>query len=89
MKRLRAVVLLMVVGLTVLTSCADDKEFVIDGKKITVEPYGWFDMDAKHDSIHYEVNTGNVIWSVILSETVIAPVLITGDQLWEPVSKKK
>lgn len=71
-----------------LASCADSKTFVIDNKEVEIQPYGWFDMEAKHDSIQYKVCAGNVIWSVILSETIFVPILLTGDQLWEPVSKK-
>ena len=78
----------VLVTIILLTSCADSKEFTIDGKKQTIEPYGWFDLEAKNDSINYKVNVGNVIWSVVLVETVVAPILITGDQLFEPVSKK-
>ena len=72
-----------------LASCADSKEFVIDGKLTTVEPYGWFDLEAKNDSIHYEVCTGNVVLSIIFSETIIAPILITGTQIFEPIKKNK
>ena len=79
----------VLVLLTLLTSCADSKEFVIDGKKETIEPYGWFDLEAKHDSINYKINTSNVVWSIVLCETVIIPILITGDQLFEPISKKQ
>ncbi len=68
--------------------CADSKDFVIDGKKVTVEPYGWFDLEAKNDSIKYGVCTGNVVWSVILVETVLAPIVITGNSLYEPLEKK-
>lgn len=78
----------VLVTIILLTSCADSKEFTIDGKKQTIEPYGWFDLEAKNDSINYKVNVGNVIWSVVLVETVAAPILITGYQLFEPVSKK-
>lgn len=81
---------LLFLALCVLTlaSCADSKKFNIDGKEVTVEPYGWFDLSQKNDSVNYRVNTGNVVWSIILSETVVVPVLLTGDQLFEPVSKK-
>lgn len=72
-----------------LTSCADSKIFKIDNKNVVVEPYGWFDLEGKNDSIQYKVNTGNVVWSVILSETVIAPIVITGTALWEPVKKNE
>lgn len=70
------------------SSCADSKDFIINGKQVTVEPYGWFDLDAKNDSINYKVNTGNVVWCIILSETIVVPVILTGNSLYEPVSKK-
>lgn len=78
----------MLALLLTLGSCADSKDFVIDGKNVTVEPYGWFDTAQKNDSINYKVNVGNVVWSVLFSETLIVPILLTGDQLFEPVSKK-
>jgi len=77
-----------IVILLLLTSCADSKQFEIDGKQVTVEPYGWFDTTQKNDSINYKVNAGNVIWSIVLCETVAVPILLTGNELWEPVSKK-
>jgi len=72
-----------------MTSCADSKTFKIDGKNVEVEPYGWFDLNAKNDSVVYKINTANVVWSVILSGTIVAPIILTGDQLWEPVRKKE
>lgn len=80
--------LILVLIAVILFSCADSKDFIIDNKKVTVEPYGWFDLNAKNDSIHYKINTGNVVWSVILCETVVVPIILTGEQLYEPVSKK-
>lgn len=72
-----------------LTSCADSKVFVIDGKHVKVEPYGWADyQELKNDSIVYQANVGNIVWSVILSETVVVPVWLTGWQIYEPVRKK-
>lgn len=80
-----AYVLLSVV---LFSSCAEEKDFIINGKNVTVEPYGWFDLDAKNDSIIYKVNIGNVVWSVILSETIIIPVVLTDNSFYEPVRKK-
>ncbi len=70
------------------TSCAESKKFVIDNKEVEIHPYGWFDLEAKHDSIQYKVCAANVFWSVIFSETLIVPIVLTGDQLWEPKAKK-
>lgn len=87
MKKLRLVSLLLVVLL--LSSCADSRTFIIDNEIIEVEPYGWWDLSEKNDSIKYEVNTGNIILSVLFSETIIIPLILTGGQLYEPISKKQ
>lgn len=74
----------------IFSSCAKEKQFVIDGKNVTVQPYGWANADAlKNDSIVYEMSAGNIAWSIIGVETIIVPVLLTGWQLYEPVEKKK
>jgi type IV pilus biogenesis protein CpaD/CtpE len=88
MRKLKIAAALLISTLS-LASCADSKEFVIDGKLTTVEPYGWFDLDEKNDSIHYEVCIPNAFLSVIFSETIIAPVWITGTQIFEPIKKSK
>lgn len=86
---MKKVLLIITVGITLmLTSCAEEKTIVINGKETVVEPYGWFDMSAKNDSVKYRVCIGNVVWSVLLSETIVAPILITGIELWEPVKLK-
>jgi len=81
--------LLIILAAITLTSCADSKEFEIDGKTVTVEPYGWFNPEMKNDSIIYKVNVGNVVWSVIGFETIVLPIVLTGDQLYEPVAKRE
>lgn len=84
MKKIFAITLMLVM----MMSCAESKEFVIDGKKTTVEPYGWFDLEKKNDSIEYRINPGNIILDVVFIETVFIPVILTGDQFYEPVRKK-
>jgi hypothetical protein len=71
-----------------LVSCAEEKTFESNGKSVTVQPYGWFDTSLKNDSINYKINTGNIVLSVIFSETIIVPIILTGDQLYEPTSLK-
>ena len=85
---MKKILLSCLVTLMLLTSCADSKQFKINGKQVIVEPYGWFDETQKNDSINYKVNTGNVVLSVIFCETIFVPILLTGNELWEPVSKK-
>ena len=79
--------IILFIGLLLLTSCADSKTFTIDGKEVKVEPYGWANVDAKKvDGVKYQVNFGNVVWSVIGVETVIIPVWLTGWELFEPIN---
>jgi hypothetical protein len=56
------------------------KKLNIDGKDVIVEPYGWFDSSAKNDSVNYKV--GNIVLSVIFSETIVVPIILTGTELW-------
>ena len=65
-----------------LTSCADDR--VIDN--VRYEPVGWF--GERNPNIEYSYSGETIIWSIIFSETIIAPILLTGTALWEPEYKK-
>ena len=89
MKKLFNYTLSFILVILLTASCADSKKFVIDGKEVVVEPYGWFDTTKKNDSIEYKVNVGNIVLDVIFAETVIVPIILTGDQFFEPVRKKK
>jgi hypothetical protein len=51
----------------------------------TYIPYGLANKEEENPKIHYEINTGTVIWSVLLSETIVVPVLLLGWYLYEPV----
>ena len=83
---MRKVAILMI-GLLILTSCADSKTFTIDGEEVIVEPYGWANADVKKvKGVEYQVNFGNVVWSVIGVETVFVPIWLTGWELFEPVN---
>lgn len=80
---------LLVMAVIMLSSCADSKTLLINGKETVVKPYGWADsQDVKVPGVVYKVNVGNIIWSVILSETIVIPVWLTGWQLMEPVKVK-
>ena len=90
---MKKIIMLFVLVLTVTmitTSCADSKKFTDKkGKEFTAEPYGWANADArKIDTVVYQVNVGNVVWDILLSETIIVPVWLTGWQALEPVRLK-
>ena len=82
----RTLTLLIVVGL-LLTSCAKSKTFTTqNGQRFIAEPYGWADSSTKKNpNVRYEVSTGNIVWSILLSETGIVPIVLTGLYLFEPV----
>ena len=73
-----------------LLSCAESKKININGKDVIVKPYGWMNENTmKNDSVIYQVNTGNIVWSIIGIETIIVPIVLTGNYLYEPVCKVK
>jgi hypothetical protein len=73
--------LILVISLFVI-GCADNK--VIDGK--TYKPYGFITKsEIRNPNIEYEIVFGNVVWSVLLAHTIVAPVYFAGFSLWEPV----
>lgn len=80
---------LMVIMMSgLLLSCGNSKTLEINGKKEFVSPYGWFDTTDKNDCVYYKIVTGNIVGSVLSSPSFILPILITGIELWEPVSVK-
>ena len=77
-------VIAILIAMVLFAGCANDAR--IDGK--LYEPKELFTMDEKDTTIKYKVSVGNVIWSCLLSETLIAPVVLCGWYLWEPCYKK-
>lgn len=70
-----------------MASCANSKTFKkADGSIVTAKPYGWFQPGDKMDSVNYELCVGNLVWSVAGAGTIVLPVVLTGTQLYEPVS---
>ena len=93
MGKLLGCLAVIVIGIVLLITggCADSKTFTIKNSEteiteIKAEPYGWANSDSKRiDGVIYEVNGGNIVWSIILCETIFVPIYLTGWQLYEPV----
>lgn len=82
MKKLVAILMLVLMA---SVGCASNK--VIDG--VEYGTYGLFSPDEdKNPNIKYRLVWGNIIWGVILVETVVAPIYFFGFSIWEPVGKK-
>lgn len=71
--------------------CGNDKQVCIgEGgtECYTFEQYGLFDGKKENPKVEYDVITGNVVWAIILSETALAPIIVVGWYLYEPVGPK-
>jgi len=76
---------LIFILLVSFTGCADRKTI----NNVTYDTYGLFNANSKENpNIEYELSVGNVIWGVLLFETLIAPIYFFGFSLWEPVGPK-
>ena len=79
--------LLIFCAIVMLSSCADEKTFKrSDGTEFTAEPYGWMNQSKRIDGVSYDINVGNMVWNVLTVESVLVPTILTGIQLYEPVS---
>lgn len=67
---------------SLLAGCAQDR--FICGKVFT--SYGFLNESThRNPHIQYQLVIGNLLWSVVLLETLIAPVYFVGFSLFEPV----
>ena len=79
----------MMVWLVVLLFCVSmvgcGSSKVIDRK--VCDTYGLFNINSKCENVKYETITGNVVWGILLFETIVGPVYFFGFSLYEPVGK--
>lgn len=64
------------------------------GRSLTYENKEYSTYGLANESTHrssklcYEVSLGNIIWSIFLIETIVAPVYFIGWSIWNPVKPK-
>lgn len=69
-----------------LASCGAD-ERIING--VRYDTYGLFNSNtSQNPNIQYEVSGWSIFWSIILVETIIAPIYFLGYDLFEPIGIK-
>jgi len=84
LKKGLCLILALLFFMSTLPACGDTK--VIDG--VEYDTYGFFnESEKKNPNIEYEIIIGNVVWSIILIESVVFPIYFIGFSLWEPVGK--
>lgn len=82
MKKITGIIL---VASLALTGCA--RSAWVDGKKYS--SYGLFNEGTrKNPKVAYETSIGNVVWSIILIETIVFPVYFIGFSLFNPVGPR-
>jgi hypothetical protein len=75
----------MVAMLSVTTGCGSD--MIINGKNETT--YGLINKDeVRNPKVEYQLVVGNVIWGILLFETVVAPIYFFCFSIYEPVGLK-
>lgn len=82
--------LIAVVAILSLVGCGRPLEVKMPGTTVThVYPtVGLFTLDQRSPDICYEVSVGNVIWSIILIESIVFPVYFVGWSIMNPVRPK-
>jgi major membrane immunogen (membrane-anchored lipoprotein) len=82
----RPLLALVLASTLALAACgADDK--TIDG--VTYGTYGLVNKEEmRNPNIQYEISGWSIFWSIVFSETIIAPVYFIGWDLYQPVGKK-
>jgi len=83
MKKTISIIIIFIM-LSMVAGCGNTKK--IDG--VHYDTYGMFNkVDNRNPDIQYRLIVGNVVWSIILVETIAAPVYFIGFSLYEPVGK--
>ena len=79
--------LVLILTVFVFLGCADNRRLGNSQKEY--ETYGFFNQESrKSPCVLYEASFGNIAWSIVLFETVIAPVYFFGWSVFEPIRMK-
>ncbi|MEK7158955.1 MAG: hypothetical protein AAB575_03520 [Patescibacteria group bacterium] len=82
----QAITILCLVAFTVVvTGCGENKTICLKEGCHTFVQYGFFNEEDRNPNVQYQVVTWNVIWGIVLVETVVMPIVLFGWSLYEPV----
>lgn len=80
MKKIITILLLSMI----LVSCGRDITAGPHNK--TYETKGFLTLNEKDPCVQYQMIPGNVIWGIILVETIFMPIYLFGFSIYEPVA---
>ena len=83
-------IILIVCMVSVFAGCGNDMVMKNDRGQITqrYEQIGIFELSEMNSNIEYQVVWGNVVWSILLCQTIVVPVVLIGWYLYEPIGVK-
>jgi hypothetical protein len=82
MKKLIALILIV----SLLTACGRTMDITTATGTKEYSTYGLFNQPNK--DVCYKISVGNVVWSIILIETIVMPVYFVGFSLFNPTGPK-
>lgn len=88
---MKKIIASLLIASIVLMGCGHPGDFQSPstGKMKEYPTYGFFNADSsKSAEMCYEVSVGNVVWSIILVETIIMPVYFIGFSIFNPIGPK-
>jgi hypothetical protein len=79
----------LIVTMILLTGCGQPLTVKKDDKDITYPTYGLFnENEYKSDNVCYTKSVGNIVWSIILVDTILVPIYFIGYSIYNPVRLK-
>ena len=82
---MKKILCILFCSLFLFTGCAHD--LTVNGT--TYKSYGLFNASSEQNpNIEYSVSVGNLVWSIILFETVVMPIYFFGFSIMNPVRFK-
>ena len=85
MKKLIALIL----SVSLLTACGRPMDITTATGTKEYPTYGLFNESTdKSKNVCYKISVGNVVWSIVLIETIVMPVYFVGFSLYNPIGPK-
>lgn len=86
MKTVKNYMCASIIFFMLVSMCGCGKPAKIDGT--VYDTYGFLtEKEKRNPDIKYRIIVGNVVWAVILCETIVAPIYFMLFDLFEPVRK--